>query len=245
MTSDNAIMAGTGPKAEHGDAAEWLRAASDPDLTEDLASALIKRAELPAEVLERLSKNARAMKGRKVKLALVQHPKTPRHVTLPLLRHLFTFELMQVTLNPVALADIKKVAEEALIGRLESVSLGEKLALARRASGRVVGELLLDPEPRVVQTALGNPRLSEAAVAKAILRENVSSTLVEAVCRHTKWSLRREVRIALLRNENTPLARALEFARALPEALVAEILRSARLPGNVKAALLGEIQPRR
>ena len=237
-------MAGMGPEAARGDAADWLRAASDPDLTEDLACALIKRSDLPGEVLERLSKNASVIKRRKLKRAIVQHPKTPRHVALPLLRHLFTFELMQVTLNPVALADIKKAAEEALIGRLESVSLGEKLALARRASGRVAGELLLDPEPRVIQTALGNPRLSEAAVAKAILRENVSSALVEAVCRHTKWSLRREVRIALLRNENTPLARALEFARALPEALVAEILRSARLPGNVKAALLGEIQPR-
>jgi hypothetical protein len=142
------------------------------------------------------------------------------------------------------LADVKKVAEEVLIRQLESVSLGEKLRLARRASGTVAGELLLDPEPRVIQTALGSPRLTEASVAKAILRENVSRALVEAVCRHTKWSLRGEVRIALLRNQNTPLAWALEFARALPAALVAEILRSSRLPGNVKAALLGEIQPR-
>jgi len=34
------------------------------------------------------------MKSRKVKLALVQHPNTPRHVSIPMLRHLLTFELM-------------------------------------------------------------------------------------------------------------------------------------------------------
>jgi hypothetical protein len=245
MTSDNAIMAGTGPEAAHGDAAEWLRAASDPDLTEDLACALLKRADLPAEVLERLSKNASVLKRRKLKRAIVQHPKTPRHVTLPLLRHLFTFELMRVTLNPVALAGIRKVAEEALINRLESISLGEKLTLAHRASGHVAGELLLDPEPRVIQTALENSRLTEASVVKAILRDDAPAALVQQACVHPKWSWRGEVRIALLRNEHTPLARASEFARTWPAAVVKEILGASKLPEWVKEVLLEEIQGRR
>src|SRR5450432_1716165 len=94
--------------------------------SEDLALALLKRPDIQAGELELLSKNSGAMKSRKVKLAMVRHPKTPRHVALPLLRHLFTFELMQVTLDPVAPADIKKAGEEALIGRLESISLGER-----------------------------------------------------------------------------------------------------------------------
>jgi hypothetical protein len=222
--------------------AELLTAACDPSLAEDRALALLQHPNLSGEVIERLTKNVGATKSRKVKLAIVQHPKTPRHVALPLLRHLFTFELMQVTLNPVALADIKKVAEEALMSRLESISIGEKLTLARRASGNVAGELLFDPEPRVMQMALENSRLAEALVASAIPSDNATPALVQAVCRHPKWSLRREVRIALLRNGNTPLARALEFARVLPEGLVAEILSSSDLPENVKVALLGEIR---
>jgi len=60
---------------------------------------LLKRADLRAEILGRLSKNAGAMMSRKVKLALVQHPNTPRHISIPMLRHLFTFELMQVALT--------------------------------------------------------------------------------------------------------------------------------------------------
>ena len=46
---------------------------------------------------------------------------------------------MQVTLNPVALADIKKAAEDALLHRLETISLGERVSLALRASGNVGG----------------------------------------------------------------------------------------------------------
>jgi hypothetical protein len=65
---------------------------------------------------------------------------------------------------------------------------------------------------------------------------------VEAVCHHAQWSPRREVRIALLRNEKTPLARATAIARSLPPALVREILNSSRLPGSVKAQVLAEIE---
>jgi hypothetical protein len=209
-------------------------------LNEDLALALIKRNDLPPEALELLSKSA-AMKSRKVRLALAEHPKTPHHVSLPLVRHLFTFELMQVALAPVTPADVKLAAEQALIHRLETVSAGEKLSLARMGSGRVAAALLLDSEPRVILTALDNARLTEAAVFKALTRSDTPARLVQAVCHHPQWSLRREVRVALLRNENTPLARALEFVRTLPAPLAREVLQASRLPANIKAHLLQKI----
>src|SRR5208282_5256023 len=56
--------------------ADLLRTAADPALTEDLALALLKRADLPPEVLEQLAKNAHAPKSRKVKIALASHPHT-------------------------------------------------------------------------------------------------------------------------------------------------------------------------
>jgi hypothetical protein len=201
-----------------------IAAASDPTLTEDFALTLLKRSDLPSEALDRLSKNSGLTKSRKVKLALVAHPKTPRHVSVPMVRHLFAFDLMQVALQPAVPADIKMRAEEALISRLEKVSAGERLSLAHRASGRVAGALLLDPEPRVIHAALENSRLTEESVIKALVRRNAPAAFVGAICRHSKWSLRQEIRIALLRNEKTPLARALEFARTLPPAQVREIL---------------------
>jgi hypothetical protein len=214
-------------------------------LTEDIALALLERSDLSPDVLERISKASAAVKSRKVKLALVEHPKTPRQISMPIVRHLFTFELMQVAVTPVTPADVKLAAEEALIHRLETVSSGEKLTLARMASGRVAGELLLNGEPRVITTALDNPRLTEGVVFKTLMRPDATAALVHAVCHHPKWSLRREVRLALLRNENTPLARALEFAHSLPAAQVRELLQTSRLPANIKTQLLQEVGKRR
>jgi hypothetical protein len=221
-----------------------IAAACDPTLTEDLALALLKRSDLPSEALDRLSRNGGLMKSRKVKLALVEHPKTPRHISVPRVRHLFTFDLMQVALRPLVPTDIKMVAEEALVSRLEKVSAGERLSLAHRASGRVAGALLLDSESRVIHAALENSRLTESSVIKALTRRDASAAFVEAVCRHSKWSPRREIRIALLRNEKTPLARALEFARSLPRAQVREILQGSHLPAATKSYLQRDLEQR-
>jgi hypothetical protein len=250
MISDDSIPAfalpepatDTPQKTAGSISSESLQTAADPALTEDLALALLQRNDLAPEVLEQLSKNGGVMKSRKVKLALVRHPKAPHHVSLPLLRQLFTFDLVEVTLAPVARGDVKRAAEEALLTRLETISIGEKLTLARRASTRVAGGLLLGAEPRVIHAALENPRLTEASVVKAVMRPAAPAALVHAVCHHPKWSLSREVRIALLRNENTPLARALEFTRTLPRSLVTEILHGSRLPENVKSLLRKETE---
>jgi hypothetical protein len=182
------------------------------------------------------------MKSRKARLALIEHPKMPRHISVPMVRHLFTFDLMQVALRPMVPADIKIVAEEALISRLEKVSAGERLSLAHRASGRVAGALLLDSEVRVIHAALENSRLTESSVIKALTRRDAPPAFVEAVCHHSKWSPRPEIRIALLRNEKTPLARALEFARSLPRAQVRQILQGSHLTARTKSYLLKDLE---
>ncbi len=217
-------------------------AASDPALGEDLALTLLKRTDLPGEALESLTRNGSVMKSRKVKLALAQHPRTPRHVSLPMVRHLFTFDLMKVALTPIVPADIKMAADEALINRLETISTGERLTLARQASGRVAGALLADAESRVMTTALENPRLTEAAIIRALTRSDSPGPFVEAVCRHSKWSVRREIRIALLRNAKTPMARAVEFARSLPANIVREILNGSHLPANIRSYLKKDLK---
>ena len=249
MSSDDSTAARTAPddaapppeSARSASADAFIATASDPALTEDLALALLKQSDLPTQALDRLSRNRGIMKSRKVKLALVEHPRTPRHISVPMVRHLFTFDLMQVALTPVVPADIKMAAEESLINRLERLSQGERLTLAHRASGRVAATLLLDPEARVIHAALENSRLTESAVIKALMRRDAPAAFVSAVCHHSRWSPRREVRIALLRNEKTPLARAVEFARSLPPALVREILQGSHLPVAMKSSLLKDV----
>jgi len=270
--------------------AELLGTAADPALTEDFALALLKRADLPAEVLEQFGKNVSVLKSRKVKMALATHARTPRHVSVPLARQFYTFDLMKLALSPLAPADVRVAVDNMLISRLQTVTVGERLTLARRASGRVAAALLLEVavgggktaeaklgsaeirteikttktnttktnttkiktkikavsvgtgprERRVMQTALDNPRLTEALVINSVLRPDAGADLVHAVARHPKWSRRKEIRAALLRTEHLSLARALEFSEEIPVALLQELLNSSRLPAKIKDQLARE-----
>jgi hypothetical protein len=211
--------------------------AANSSLNEDSVLALLQSADLPPESIEKLSKSSVVTKSRKARLAIVSHPKSPRYVSLSLLRKMFTFDLMRVALTPTVAGDLKMAAEEVLITRLEAVSAGEKLSLARRASGRVAGELLLDSEPRVVSAALDNPRLTEVHVTKAVIHDGAPAALVQGVCVHSKWSLRRDIRIALLRNAHTTPEHAMEFAKSLPNDVVREILLESQLPESVRTCL--------
>ena len=214
-------------------------------LSEDSVLAHLKDPGLSVAMIEEISKNVALLRTRKVRLGLAAHPRTPRRVVLRLIREFYTFDLVQFSLLPSVAADLKRFADDLMVGRLASVSLGERISLGRRSSGRVAAALLLDRESRVWQTALENSRLAESALVKALLRPEASPALVKAVCLHAKWSVRPEIRMALLRNEYTPLARALEFARRLPPPRLRDVLHSSRLPEKIKTYLRKDLENRK
>lgn len=209
-------------------------------LTEDLALAQLKDHALSAGEIERLGRDLAPMKSRKVRLALAAHPHAPRRIALRIIRELYNFDLMQFAQIPSAPADLKHVADELLVSRLPSITLGERISLARRSSTLVAGALLLDKEPKVWKPALENPRLVEAAIVKALRRATATPGFVVAVSRHPRWSLRHEVQMALLRNAHTPLARAIEFANRLSARQLRDILHTSRLPEKIKSYLRKE-----
>ena len=206
-------------------------AASDaiaPQASEDQALALLQSADVNAAALANLARSPQALKSRKVLLALAMHPRTPRHISVPLLRRMFTFDLMQLTLTPAVAGDIKRTAEDQILLRLESLSSGEKISLGRRASGRVAAELLRDADARVVSAALENGRLVEAGVVTGLMKRDAKELIFTLVSAHVKWSQRREVQIALLRSELTPLERAREFATHFSLDLLHEFVPESR-----------------
>ena len=211
-------------------AEDLVAAANHPSMEEDHALALLRRNDLPPAVFEALARNPVASKSRKTLLKLVQHVRVPRHVALPLLRRLFAFELTHVALSPTAAADLKLVAEQLLIDKLEAISLGERINMARRASAGIVSALLLQDERTVIEAALQNPRMTEASIVKAISAAESPGTLIEILVEHTKWSLRREIQLAVLRRSETPETIVMRIARTLPRPVIYELLKELRLP---------------
>lgn len=202
-------------------------------LNEDDALALLKSADATAEILAQLAKNPIASKSRKVLVGLASHSRTPRHISIPLLRGMFTFDLMNFALTPAVAPDVKRAAEEQLITRLESLPTGQKITLARRASGRVAGALLQSSDQRIISCALDNKRLTEPLLVQAIMKPRAPERLFVLVSDHPSWQLRHEIQIALLRSDKTPLDHARAFAKNFSENILSEIL-----PDDRKSSLI-------
>src|SRR6185503_11736025 len=179
---------------------------------EDQALAFLQRRDLTAEMLTSPARNLESMRSRKVLLALIAHPRAPRHVSIPLLRRVFVFDLMQVALTPSIAADIKRAAEDQILQRVEKLSAGEKTTLAKRASGRVAAALLQDEDSRLVPPPQDNAQLTESLLIQALMKPRVPATLFDLASEHRNWCVRPEVQLALLRSEKTPPTRAQEFA---------------------------------
>ncbi len=217
---------------------------NDPALNDEQTVLLLARKDLPGELIEELSRRKALLKSYAVKKALVLHPHTPRLVSLRLLRDLYLMDLVQLTLTPGALAELKRNAEAQLIARLPQLPLGQKITLARRGPGRVAGELLGEGHPQVLSIVLDNANLSEAHVLKALSKVKLEPRVADGVARHPKWSSSYNVRLALVRQPAATLSTVLAY---LPELTVSD-LKELTAPGivaeNLRRYLQAEIQRR-
>lgn len=205
------IPSGADPKSpsvtqlSEASADELPKMFEDPRFDFDHLRILLERKDLPSMILDEIGRHKEWIRNYQVRRALAFHPHVPRTLGLRLIRELHLMDLVKLSLAPAAVADLHRVAEDQVISRLAQVTLGEKLALARQASARVVGALIVEGHPRVVGPALGNPRLTEAQVLKVLANEKLAPAVLLPIARHPRWAELPNVRLALLRHSQTPL----------------------------------------
>jgi len=217
----------------------------NPALDEPLLLLLLNRNDLPRDVLEEIGSRREWMKSYRVKLRVVGHPHTPRLLALPLIKQLYLFDQVKLSLQAGTPAELRRAAEETVVAKLEQIPLGQKLTLARRASARVAGALLAEGLPRVVDAALDNAAMTESQILKVLAKDDLPGGVAGAIAGHRRWSLLPNVRLALVRQPQTPLARVLAF---LPDLTVGdlEVLAGARsLSASLRQYITAEVALRR
>lgn len=174
------------------------------EIDEPHLTRLLERLDLPGTVLAAIAEQGKWTASEAVRLRLARHPHTPKRFALALVRQLYLFDLVRLSLLPSAPADIRRVAEEVILTRIPHLPVGEKLTLARRGSARVAGALLAEGHPQAIKLALGNAFLTESQILKVLAKSRVSEPVVAAIAQHPKWSTQYNVRVALARNPHTP-----------------------------------------
>ncbi|MCL4523938.1 MAG: hypothetical protein M1451_08510, partial [Acidobacteria bacterium] len=86
----------------------------NPALDEALLCLLLQRRDLSSELLSEVARRKEFMRSYRVRARVAAHPHTARLAALPLIRQLFLFDLVNLTLQPATPAEIRRIAEDVI-----------------------------------------------------------------------------------------------------------------------------------
>jgi len=213
-------------------------------LSEEHLLALLKRRDLSESLLKAIHQLEISRQSHRLQLALVRNPATSGPVVLSLLPHLHLFELVDLCYIPGVTPDQKFAAERAILKRLPTTELGNKLTITRRATAAVVDEIIREGDPRLVEICLANPHLREMAVLQFLNGPTAAAETISMVGRHQKWQMRPNLRMAMLRNPRTPEIWFVQFLPGLRTPDIRNLLVSRRLTTRQKKLVEEELQRR-
>lgn len=213
-------------------------------LSEDHLLALLKRRDLPEDLLKAVHQKEGTEGSRRLLFALAKNPATPTPVVLSILPHLFLFELLDLCLLPGTTPDLRVAAERQIVKRLPTTPLGNKLTLARRGTPTLVGELLREGEPQIVAVCLDSSRLREIDLLQFLNGPRADAETISAIARHPRWKDRPNLQIAILKNPKTPPVWFTLFLPRLKTPDLQGILGSKRLAPPQKILAEQELKKR-
>ena len=209
-------------------------ALNNPGLGPEEMLSLLRNRQATSQLLLKIGRDPRWTRNYEIKKQLVRHPHLPLVVARNLLPHMFWKELAEAAADARLHPVVRRQAERLLALRLEELSLGERVALARRASRGLIGPLIDMSEGPVLRGLLGNSRLVELEAVRVASCACGQPDLFRQLAGHPKWSVRRSVRLALLRNPRTPVPAALSLVEKLSLRDLRELVKDVKVPRIVR-----------
>ncbi len=211
------------------------------NLSEEHLLVLLRRRDLPEEILRLVHQKRKKNLSHQLILALVKNPATPGGLMRALLPLLRLFELVDLCYLPGVTPDQRVAAERIIIQRLPTTPVGNKITLARRATTMVVGAILKEGDSRTMEACLNSPRLKETDIFQFLNSTTATATTISFIARHHRWKQRPNLRLSILKNRFTPEIWFTLWLPTLSSSTINQILASRRLGASQKKLVQNEL----
>lgn len=202
---------------------------------ETVMAGLLLRA-LPARFLELVASQPPWSRNVMLLGRVVLNPGVEPQLSLRLIPSLFWRDLAMVAASPRVPPPVRQSAEATLKDRLPNLRPGERMTLARLATVAILSLLLADPDARVLEACLTNPRLRMDQVEASVRQTTASRSLLESVAMSNRWGSVYGIRLALALQPRTPLHAALRQITSLERRDLQRVAATKELPPLVQAA---------
>lgn len=184
-------------------------------LTEDEVLAVLENPFVTPQILGKLAQLPRLTGFYSVRSRLVAHRQTPQAQAVKLVHYLYWFDLLHLSVDVKVPAPVRRAIDTQLLLRVEKLSLGEKVASARRCGAALIKVFLFETNLRVFGALLANQRLREEELIALIASSESTPEQLGMIAADAKWTYRYEIRKALILNPRTPRAAAASQLRFL------------------------------
>jgi hypothetical protein len=183
-------------------------------LLEDEATAALDNPYVTPQICQLIAQTQRLIGFYAVRLRLVAHRATPQAHSVKLVHYLHWPDLVRLSVDVRVPPPVRRAIDNQLLLRVAKLTLGEKIAAARRCSQALIRELLFDGDSRIFESLLVNQRLREDDLVMLISSDRATVEQLQTLAEDRKWSSRYAIRKALVMNPSTPrsvAARQLRF----------------------------------
>ncbi len=125
--------------------------------------------------------------------------------------------------------------------RIREMNVSEKMRLAARATRGERQILLRDGSPQVLMGLLANPRVEDKEVLVLAKSPSASSGVLQRIAKDRRWSTNYEIRLALVKNPQTPTPLAQRMLETLRERDLRVLAKGSNVREAIRAAALRKI----
>lgn len=223
-----------------------------PRITEKEIIAIAKSRKLGDRLLRRIATNLERLKNYEIRLALVNNPQTPLHISLKLVPTLRDGDLKHLAKNEEVSEELVVAAERVISERVTTsrpipqqpdkvdskaksrfqeitdLPVPDKVKLAMTGDKEARSILLRDSNRQVQEAVLNSPRITEGEVAGVANSRNVSDELLRKIAQNREWMKNYQIRLGLVNNPKTPLPIGIKMVGTL---MISDLKRLSKSKG--------------
>ena len=184
-------------------------------LLEDEAIAVLNNPFVTPAICQQIAQNQRLTGFYSVRLKLVALKHTPQAHAVKFVHYLYWSDLVRLSVDVKVNAPVRRAIDTILVNKVDKLTLGERITVAKRCSHALVKALLFDPDPRVFEALLINQRVREDDLLLVAGSERATRMHLQLLANDRKWSYRYNIRKALVMNPLTPRSAAASMLRSL------------------------------
>lgn len=130
----------------------------------------------------------------------------------------------------------------SLFQKIQTMSVSEKLDLARKAPKEARSILIRDSNKLVQLAVVNSPKITESEILAIATNRQVNDDVLKEIAMNKEWLRNYQVRLALVNNPKTPLSIAMAQVTYLNQRDLALLAKSKGVPRPIVIAAQGRLK---